>query len=130
MLTLFIHLLEQGFNGEEADNGGVCIESSMVMDYNGEEIEGDRNLIGTIEGHRIQYFTLSHIKLNQVLKDIQAGWRIPPEELEANEVLKDVCEDGVVSMSRLKEHDETFYEYSTNGLMWHVLAESVERGFR
>ena len=68
VINLLVELLEKGFDPEEADCGGIVIEStaaSMVMDYNKKACDGDPLLIATIGDMQISYGMIarSHLTL-------------------------------------------------------------------
>ena len=95
VLELFKYLLEKGFDQEEADCGGVCVQSAEVEAFNINMCRGDSNLLPTVGAHKMSYGTLSHSHLNQVLKNILAGWAIDPEEVRKQKAFaKVVGPDG------------------------------------
>ena len=118
-------LLAKGFDAEEADCSGVCIETSMVMDYNIHQCEGAAMMAATVGGFALQFGTLSHSHLNQVLKNIMAGVSYPQEELHQDVVLRSLCVDSQVSLARLLQHDPTFAQYCREGLLFEVLDEKM-----
>ena len=68
VVELMLELILKGFDEEEADCGGVVVESAMVMAYNVDACSGDPWLVATIDGKQLQFGTLGASHLNQVLK--------------------------------------------------------------
>ena len=117
VLELLKTLLENGFDFEEADCGGVVIASaSMVMEFNLTACAGDPLLVATVAGKALQFGSLSHSHLNQVLKNLNAQMAVPLEEQD------DAILQPILGPSRdfqlplLKVHDDTFEQYAREGL--------------
>ena len=131
VLELMKELLRVGFDAEEADCGGIVIESeltsSMVMDYNVQSCEGDPLLVAAIDGKGLQFGTLAHSHLNQVLKNILGKMVIPEEEKESKSFKGLIGPQGSIESSLLKQHDEVFEAYLHQGLLFEVLACAIEK---
>ena len=124
VMELTKQLLEKGFDEEEADCGGVVVESaSMVMDYNVAACAGDPLLLATVDGKQLQFGSLSHSHLNQVLKNISASLKIPEGEQGLHMV---VGPSGAIEMALLKMHDSTFERYAREGCLFEVLAAKID----
>ena len=127
VIALMRELLEKGFDKEEADCGGIVVESggtSMVMDYNVEACAEDPLLIACVDGKRLEYGTLAHSHLNQVLKNLLGGC-VLPEECKSD--LKQLLgPSGSIDLSFLKEHDADFEHYVRVGLQFEVLSAQME----
>ena len=48
----------------------MCIETSMVMDYNVHQCEGAAMMAATVGGFALQFGTLSHSHLNYCMRKI------------------------------------------------------------
>ena len=105
-------LIDKGFDAEEADVGGVAVEdlTSMVMDYNEAMCAGDPLMVATVDGKRINFGTLSHSHLNQLLKNKLASMIIPDEHRNTQDpAFKSVIgPSGCVDLSFMRGRDETF----------------------
>ena len=99
-----IDLLIQGFDGEEADCGGIVVESaSMVMDHNVNACSGDPLLLATVDGKSLQFGSLAHSHLNQVLKNICDGLafeEVDSDELKATSRLQQKDSVGSAEIAR------------------------------
>lgn len=117
---------ENGFDAEEADCGGIVIESkaSMVMDYNTEMCSGDPLFVATVSDQKLGYGLLAHSHLNQVLENIQGGFVIPDDP---RHVVRKVLGPGnCIELALLAVHDATMAEYVKKGLLIEVLDASRE----
>ena len=124
VLELTLDLLKKGFDAEEADCGGIVIESSMVMDFNVNACAGDPWLVATIDGQHLQFGTVSHSHLNQVLKNIGAGVDFSEVDDEVSTKLLDST--GKVQLDLLKAYDAEFHRYVTEGLLMEVLDPAID----
>ena len=129
VLELTIDLLTKGFDDEEADCGGVVIESAMVMAYNVDACAGDPWLCATIDGQHLQFGTVSHSHLNQVLKNIGAAmvFRFTDSDGECPDVLKQLLDtEGKIQLDLLKTYDEVFARYVNEGLLFEILDPKID----
>jgi hypothetical protein len=135
VMHLLLELLEKGFDPEEADCGGIVIEStatSMVMDYNKKACDGDPLLVATIDDNMLGYGTIAHSHLNQVLKNILGGIIVAEEHLPALDARKKILlakikdDKARLSVSMLKNHDPTYATYAAEGLMFEILSGDME----
>ena len=119
-------LVKQGYDDEEADCGGVVVESgpvSMVMDHNVAACAGDPRLMSTVDGQILMYGSLAHSHLNQVLKNIRGGMLIA---LEERMDLQHLIVDGRISLALLAQHDATFARFVRDGLLMDVLSADLD----
>ena len=127
VLELLKLLLENGFDGEEADCGGVVIAStSMVMEFNVMACAGDPLLVATVGGKGLQFGSLSHSHLNQLLKNLCAQMAVPLEEQDDPILSPILGPFGDFQLPLLKIHDDTFEQYAREGLSWDVLDEIMQ----
>ena len=124
VLELTLDLLRKGFDAEEADCGGIVIESSMVMDFNVDACAGDPWLVATIDGQHLQFGSVSHSHLNQVLKNIGAG--VDFSEADDEVITKLLDSTGKVQLDLLKAYDAEFHRYVTEGLLMEVLDPAID----
>ena len=125
VLELTRNLLEKGFDDEEADCGGIVVEcATMVMVYNANACSGDPLLIATVDGKSLQFGTLAHSHLNQVLKNIGGGLKF--NEVESDVMKKLLDSDARIQLDMLRAHDETFARYIKEGLLFEVLAAEMD----
>ena len=66
----------------------------------------------------MQFGSLSHSHLNQVLKNISGGVKYNAPSI--------VGPDGTIALNLLAARDHAFAEHVQNGLMWDVLAWEME----
>ena len=109
-------ILDIGFDVEEANMGGVVVESVTNRDklerFNVEACEGDERLAPVVMG-RIRYGALSHNHLNQILKNIAAA---------AVADIPEVCDaQGKLSVEKMRSGHPAFAHAVDNGLTWEVL---------
>ena len=108
VLELMIKILEAGFDPEEADCGGIVVESSMVMAYNVDACEGDPLLTATCDGKTLRFGSLSHSHLHQMLKNILGGTAFDGTSFvdETHSALQTLLLDGkTINMGNLHARD-------------------------
>ena len=127
VLELMLDLLRKGFDEEEADCGGIVIESTaVVMAFNVDACGGDPWLRATIDGQHLQFGTVAHSHLNQVLKNIGSGMDFSGVD-ELPSVLSALLDHtGTIQMELLKTYDETFQRYVTEGLLFEILDPKID----
>ena len=130
-LNLTKSLVSYGFDPEEADTGGICCEPhpSRIDDYhiyNVKSCQGNPLLAPSVEGIRMQYGTLAHSHLNQILKNIDGGVDASAfAEKDATFKAAICANDGRLSKSVLAIKDKTFAEYCDKGLLWETLSYKI-----
>ena len=80
--------------------------------------EGDPLFAPAVAGGGLQFGSLSHSHLNQVLKNISGGVKYNAPSI--------VGPDGTIALNLLATRDHAFAEHVQNGLLWDVLAWEME----
>ena len=111
-----------GFDSHEANTNGVVVAqrpgSTSISDFNKKAAEGDDLFAPAVAGEVMQFGSLSHSHLNQVLKNISGGVKYNAPSI--------VGPDGNVHLDLLAARDPAFAEHVENGLMWEVLGWQME----
>ena len=120
-ISLLQDIVDIGFDSEEADNNAVCVEAmpgdQSIQQFNRIAIDGDAAM-APIEGGVIQYGSLSHSHLNQILKNLKAG---------AHAGIESICDSqGRLSLSKLRVKDSGFAAAVDGGLYWEVLHREIQ----
>jgi len=120
-VLLLQEILNIGFDNEEANAGGVCVElrpgDTTVEVFNQDACEGDLRLAPVVTGS-ISYGTFSHNHFNQNLKNIEG-------RAQAN--IPAVCDgQGKLPLKKLRSVSEKFGEAVDKGLLWEVLSSRIE----
>ena len=110
-----------GFDRDEADAGGVCVEqkpgTSTISAFNLKACELDLYHAPATEGC-ISYGSLSHSHLHQVLKNIRAGMK------GTAKLILDKIDN--YSLAMLRAADPTFASVVDSGLLWEVLSWKMD----
>ena len=120
-ISLLQDILDIGFDAEEADNNAVCVEANRgdesIQEFNREAVDGIEAM-APIDCGVIQYGSLSHSHLNQILKNLKAG---------AHAGIESICDgDGRLSLSKLRLKDVGFAAAVDGGLSWEVLDRKIQ----
>ena len=120
-VSLLQEILDIGFDVDEANAGGVVVESvtnqAKLVDFNIEACEGDERLAPVDRGS-MRYGALAHNHLNQILKNIAAA---------AAADIPQVCDgQGKLSLAKLRSTQPAFAHAVDNGLTWEVLSGAIE----
>ena len=119
---LFQMIFKAGFDSEEANTNGVVVAQrpagTSISDFNKTYTEGDPLFAPAVAGGGLQFGSLSHSHLNQVLKNISGGVKYNAPSI--------VGPDGTIALNLLATRDHAFAEHVQNGLMWDVLAWEME----
>ena len=112
-----------GFDSQEANTNGVVVAqrpgSTSISDFNKKAAEGDALFAPAVTGGGgMQFGSLSHSHLNQVLKNVSGGVKYDAPSI--------VGPDGTVHLDLLAARDPAFAEHVENGLLREVLAWQME----
>ena len=111
-----------GFDSQEANTNGVVVAqrpgSTSISDFNKKAADGDDLFAPAVAGEVMQFGSLSHSHLNQVLKNVSGGVKYDAPSI--------VGPDGNVHLDLLAARDPAFAEHVENGLMWEVLGWQME----
>ena len=115
-------IFKAGFDSHEANTNGVVVAqrpgSTSISDFNKKAAEGDALFAPAVAGGVMQFGSLSHSHLNQVLKNVSGGVKYDAPSI--------VGPDGTVHLDSLAARDPAFAEHVENGLLWEVLAWEME----
>ena len=102
-------------------NGVVVAQrpaGTSISDFNKKYTEGDPLFAPAVAGGGLQFGSLSHSHLNQVLKNISGGVKYNAPSI--------VGPDGTIALNLLAARDHAFADHVQNGLMWDVLGWEME----
>jgi hypothetical protein len=114
-------IVRLGFDRDEADAGGVCVEQKpgtfTIAAFNLKACELD--LYHAVPKDEFMCFgTLSHSHIHQVLKNIRAGMKGTTKSI--------VDQNGNYSLVLLRAADPTFALVIDTGLLWEVLSWKMD----
>ena len=115
-------IFKAGFDSQEANTNGVVVAqrpgSTSISDFNKKAAEGDDLFAPAVAGEVMQFGSLSHSHLNQVLKNVSGGVKYDCPSI--------LGPDGAVHLDLLAARDPAFAEHVENGLLWEVLVWEME----
>lgn len=121
-MELFIRILNNGYDVEEADAGGVAVAVKpgcrQIEAFNIEACDGDPLHVPVITGC-IAFGSLSHSHLHQILKNIKGRGKVEGCPAVADS-------DGRFSLDKLRQADDQFATAVESGLLWEVLNCAIE----
>ena len=114
-------IVRLGFDRDEADAGGVCVEqmpgTSTIAAFNFKACELDFYHAPATVGC-ISFGTLSHSHIHQVLKNVRAGMKGTAKSI--------LDQNGNYSLALLRAADPTFALVIDTGLLWEVLSWKMD----
>ena len=121
-MELFIRILNNGYDVEDADAGGVAVAVKPgcrhIEKFNIEACDGDPLHVPVITGC-IAFGSLSHSHLHQILKNIKGRGKVEGCPAVADS-------DGRFSLDKLRQADDQFAIAVESGLLWEVLSWAIE----
>jgi len=120
-LQLFKEILADGYDADEANFGGICVQSPAgsraIHDFNVKSCAGDP-LLAPVAAGFIAYGSLSHSHLHQILRNVRGCLRA-----EVGGVTDGA---GLFSLENLRAKDPDFATSVEQGLRWEVLSPAIE----
>jgi hypothetical protein len=121
-MELFIRILNNGYDVEDADSGGVAVAVKpgcrQIEKFNIEACDGDPLHVPVITGC-IAFGSLSHSHLHQILKNIKGRGKVEGCPAVADS-------EGRFSLDKLRTADDQFAIAVESGLLWEVLEYAIE----
>lgn len=120
---LISQILKMGFDPNEADNNGVCVQDApgklTIHNFNVKVCAGDEKMCATLNDATMQYGSLSHSHLSQGMKNIMG---------ECCLGISALCrgDSNTANVEVLAELDSEFARYCNSGLLWEVLSHKIE----
>ena len=116
-------IFKSGFDSQEANTNGVVVAqrpgSTSISDFNKKAAEGDALFAHAVAGGGVMQFgSLSHSHVNQVLKSVSGGVAYDAPSI--------VRPDGTVHLDLLAARDPAVAGHVENGLRWEVPAWQME----
>ena len=129
--ALVADILGKGFDGCEADTGGVLVQSApddntqnsgSIRQFNLLATEGNEFMAYSVGGLTPTYGSLSHSHLNQAFKNIASGCKVNRESLTS--AIAD--SSGRASLPMLEELSPDFAKYVRQGIKWEILSWKMD----
>ena len=119
--ALLKRILKDGFSPSLADCDGVLVQEkpgkTQIHDYNMRICADEPSLAALVMGQTLTHGSVAHSHLNQLFKNALSAVAVGIPEIEDPQ--------GGISMTLLARVDPNFASYCSTGLLWEILAPSV-----